>query len=184
MNAPPNLKTAAPPTTPTPEQLAEQIGQEYTAILSEEQTGNHKIVERAIRVGDKLIYCKGQVAHGNWEQWVKTFCPALSKSTVERWMNLAKNKDKIDAEIKDRISKNSTVTFLTLRQALAIANPQANPKGGNGETNASNLYDKASDNVVAKLKALAVDEADAAATKTSKALKETVATMKAGAKNT
>jgi hypothetical protein len=34
------------------------------------------------------------------------------------------------------------------------------------------------------LKALAVDEADAAATKTSKALKETVATMKAGAKNT
>jgi hypothetical protein len=49
-------------------------------------------------------------------------------------------------------------------------------------TKASDAYDKAADKLVEKLKALAVEEADAAATKTAKALKDTVATMKAGAK--
>jgi hypothetical protein len=47
---------------------------------------------------------------------------------------------------------------------------------------ASDAYDKVADKLVEKLKALAVEEADAAATKTAKALKDTVATMKAGAK--
>jgi hypothetical protein len=47
---------------------------------------------------------------------------------------------------------------------------------------ASDAYDKVADKLVEKLKALAVEEADAAATKTAKALKDTVATMRAGAK--
>jgi hypothetical protein len=114
---------------------------------------------------------------------VKAQCPALSKSTVERWMKLAENKSKIEAEIKNRNSINSTVTFLTLRQALAIANGKQRADS-NGEIKASDAYDRVSGNLVEKLKALAVDEADAAATKTAKALKDTVATMKAGAKNT
>jgi Protein of unknown function (DUF3102) len=120
------------PAGATPEQMAVQICDEYTAIISDEQSSNHRIVERAILVGDKLRYCKGLVAHGNWEQWVKSFCPTISKSTIERWMKLAENKSKIEAEIKNRISKNSTVTFLTLRQALAIANGNG---GGGGNTN-------------------------------------------------
>jgi Protein of unknown function (DUF3102) len=182
MTAPETSAAALPeePTRTTPEQLAVQIRQEYVAILSEEQAGNHKLVDRAIKVGAKLIYCKSKVAHGNWVPWVKANCPDLSKSTVERWMKLAENKGKIEAEIKKRSSKNSTVTFLTLRQALAIANGKG---GGGGGGNPGDVYDKASDRLVEKLKELGVDEADAAATKTSKALKDTVATMKAGRKN-
>ena len=171
------------PSAASTEQIAVQINQEYSAILSEEQGGNHKLVARAIEVGAKLLHCKSIVAHGNWGPWVKAQCPALSKSTVERWMNLAKSKDKIEAEIKNRNSKNSTVTFLTLRQALAIANGKQRADS-NGEIKASDAYDRVSGNLVEKLKALGVVEADAAATKTAKALKDTVATMKAGAKNT
>jgi Protein of unknown function (DUF3102) len=171
------------PSAASPEQIAVQINQEYSAILSEEQGGNHKLVARAIEVGEKLLHCKSIVAHGNWGPWVKAQCPALSKSTVERWMKLAENKSKIEAEIKNRNSINSTVTFLTLRQALAIANGKQRADS-NGEIKASDAYDRVSGNLVEKLKALAVDEADAAATKTAKALKDTVATMKAGAKNT
>jgi hypothetical protein len=165
-----------------PEQLAVQICKDYAAIISDERAGNHKLVDRAINLGAQLIYCKGIVAHGNWEGWVKTNCPTLSKRTVERWMKLAENKNKIEEEIRNRIGKNDTVTFLTLREALVIANgkPRAD---SNGEIKASDAYDRVSDNLVAKLKALAVDVADAAATKTAKALKDTVATMKAGAKN-
>lgn len=49
-------------------------------------------------------------------------------------------------------------------------------------TKATDAYDKVADKLVEKLKALAVEEADAAATKTAKALKDTVATMRAGAR--
>jgi hypothetical protein len=54
-------KLPAPGPAPTPEQLAVHICNEYAAILSEEQTGNHKLVERAIKVGEKLIYCKNSL---------------------------------------------------------------------------------------------------------------------------
>jgi hypothetical protein len=171
------------PKGPAPEQLAPTICKDYAAIISDERTDNHQLVERAMKVGADLIYCKSVVAHGNWQGWLKSYCPTISKRTVERWMKLAENRSKIEEEIKTRTGKNDTVTFLTLREALAIANGKPG-RGGNGETNASDAYDRVSDNLVAKLKALAVDEADAAATKTAKALKETVATMKAGAKNT
>jgi transposase len=107
---------------PTLEDRAARINQEYLAILTEEQRGNRGIVERAARVGKDLLDLKSKVGHGNWVKWVKANCPQISKSTVERWMKLAENKSKIEAEMKTRRDKNSTVTFLTLRQALVIAN--------------------------------------------------------------
>jgi hypothetical protein len=114
---------------PAPEQVAALIKQEYDAIFADQRGSNHKIVERAIKVGAQLLYCKSKVAHGNWVPWVKDKCPNISKSTVERWMKLAEKKEMIEAEIKARVGKNSTVTFLTLREALAIANG----KGGKGK---------------------------------------------------
>jgi hypothetical protein len=176
MDATTNPKTEA---EPTPEQVAERANQEYLAIIADERGSNHKIVERAIKVGAQLLFCKSKVAHGNWVPWVKAKCPNISKSTVERWMKLAENKEKIEAEMKERIGKNGTVTFLTLREALAIANG----KGGKSDPpTPCDAYDKAEDKLVEKLLALTVAEADAAATKTADALKDTVKTMKAGAK--
>ena len=73
------------------------------------------------------------------------------------------------------------MSFLTLTEALAIAN--AARTGSEPSTALRDTYDKAEDKLIEKLKDLGVDEAPvAAATKTADALKDTVKTMKAGAK--
>jgi predicted DNA-binding transcriptional regulator AlpA len=134
----------------------------------------HKIVERAVKVGEQLLYCKSKVAHGNWVTWVKTHCPQISKSTVERWMKLAENKDKIEAEIKTRISKNSTVTFLSLREALKIANAKAAPAGGSGDT-----YERVEARLLKKLEPMDFNNADTVVASTIRQLKAAVAQKKA-----
>jgi hypothetical protein len=63
-------ETPAPPPEPTSEQMAERANREYLDIINDQRGSNHKIVERAIAVGAKLIYCKSKVGHGNWVPWV------------------------------------------------------------------------------------------------------------------
>jgi Protein of unknown function (DUF3102) len=169
----PKPESGPVPPEPTPEQIAESANREYLAIIADQRGSNHNIVERAIKVGAQLIYCKGKVAHGNWVPWGKTNCPQISKSTVERWMKLAENKEKIAAEIKERNSKNSTVTFLTLREALTIANGSGDG-GGSGPT-----YDSVEARLLKQLEPMNHDTADAAVANTIRKLKAAVAQKKA-----
>jgi hypothetical protein len=167
--------TTKPVEGPTPEQMAERINHEYAAIFADERGNNHKIVERAIAVGAQLLYCKSKVAHGNWVPWVKANCPTISKSTVERWMKLAENKSKIEAEMKKREGINSTVTYLTLRQALAIANDSGSGGGGRDP------YDGAETRLLKQLEPMNFDTADTAVTNTIRKLKAAVAQKKPAA---
>ena len=82
-----------------------QINDEYVAIIAEERGGNHRIVDRAIKVGTSPLHCKTKVGHGGWVSWVGVNLPQISKRTVERWMKLAENKTKIEEEIKARITR-------------------------------------------------------------------------------
>jgi hypothetical protein len=68
----PETATPAPPPEPTPEQLAMGISRDYAAIIADQQTNNNKIVERAIKVGLQLNYCKTKVPHRNWKASLKT----------------------------------------------------------------------------------------------------------------
>ena len=65
-NPPRPNPTADEPSAPTVEQIAESANREYDAIITDQRGSNHKIVERAIKVGAQLLYCKSKVAHGNW----------------------------------------------------------------------------------------------------------------------
>jgi hypothetical protein len=174
---------ASKPVTPADElvrakEMAVRINAEYAAILSDQRENSHKTVERAIKVGLSLRTCKSKVGHGNWLKWVKENCPAMSKSTVERWMKLAEAKAEVEAEMQKRAGENVTVTHLSLREALKIADggPSATP-------NASDAYDSAQKALVKKLKKLVdADTADAAMAQTIKALQEAVDAMRAEAK--
>jgi len=64
-------------------------------------------------------------------------------------------------------------------EQVAAVNKKPNPKS----VTADEAYDDAQDKLIQKLKALAPDNADAAATKTIRELKETVSLMKTAAKN-
>lgn len=86
----------------------------------------------------------------------------------------AEKKDDIEAEIKKRLGKNGTVTFLSLREALAIANG----KGGKGG-NTSDTYEKAETRLLKNLEPMKFDDADAAVADTIRKLKAAVAQKKA-----
>jgi hypothetical protein len=116
MDATTNSKTEV--AEPTPEQLVERINQQYLAIVTDEGRSNRTIVDRAIRVGKDLLDLKskkGEIPHGDWKKWVPS---SIQSQEVQRWMNLAKNEEKIRAAIREREGKNDkkdTVSFLTLR---------------------------------------------------------------------
>jgi hypothetical protein len=132
--------------SPSLADLAAKLDAEFLAIKNSEIAGNRSVVQKAIAFGETLNEAKAQVGHGRWVNWVSDNCREISKSTAERYMKLAKG-----PEVRAELGKNSTVTFLTLRKALAIANP---PKKNN-EKNESDRYDTAESNLIAKLEDLA-----------------------------
>jgi Protein of unknown function (DUF3102) len=163
----------------TLEQIGDRISKEYLAIVADEGRSNRTIVDRAIRVGKDLLNVKksDKVPHGEWEKWVKNNLPQFNIRKVQRWMNLAENEAKIREEIAKRQgkNKNDTVSFLTLRQALAIANGSGDG-GGNG---GGDLYGGAETRLLKQLEPMNFDTADAAVTNTIRKLKAAVAQKKA-----
>jgi len=76
-------------------------------------------------------------------------------------------------EVRAALGKNDTVSDLSLRAALALANrnpPQPKPP--------SEEYDRAEGSLVKKLEALSPDTAEAAASETVERLNEAVARIK------
>ena len=73
------------------------------------------------------------------------------------------------SEVRAALGKNDTVSVLSLRAALALANRK--PK----EPKPSDEYDRAKNKLVEKLEALSPDTAEAAATETVERLREAVA---------
>jgi hypothetical protein len=171
-----NLGLTSPPAEPTLEDRAAKVTQDYLAIIAQEGQNNRTIVARAIRVGKDLLDLKDKVGHGNWEDWVETNLPQFNYKKVQRWMNLAKNEEKIKDAVKEREGNNKkdTVSFLTLREALAIANAKGGNGGGAGDT-----YERVEARLLKKLQPLDFNNADTVVTSTIRKLKEALAQKKA-----
>jgi hypothetical protein len=159
-------------------ELATRINTEYSAILKADQdakAANHSVVERAIALGQILHSAKERVAHGEWLNWLKTYCSEVEERTAQRYMKLA---DK-SATLRKKMNSD-TMSDLTLKQAFDLVDDKT-PSANSG--NVSDAYDSAQKKLIKKLEALPPDEADAAANETIKLLKSTVTTMKNAVKN-
>jgi len=155
----------APPTTsPSLTDLATRINSEFAAIQKADQDANKNVVQRAITFGRTLSQAKEKVGHGKWEKWLNDNCRAISARTAQRYMKL-----EASSEVRAALGKNDTVSVLSLRTALALANRK--PK----EPKPSDEYDRAENKLVEKLEALSPDTGEAAATETVDRLKEAVA---------
>jgi hypothetical protein len=132
------------------------------------------ILQQAIEVGGLLLQAKERVGHGKFGSWLEKHKLAISERSAQRYMALKEEWPKIEAWMK---TNSATVADLSLNKAEKIIAATPDPP------KASDLYDKAQDNLIKKLKELAVEEADAASAKTIAELRKTVGTMKAGAKN-
>jgi len=163
---PPPVAAAVPP--PSLSDLAARINTEFAAIQKTEQDANRGAVQRAISLGRTLSQAKEKVGHGKWEKWLTDNCRDISARTAQRYMKLADS-----PEVRAALGKNDTVSDLSLRAALALANrnpPQPKPP--------SDEYDKAESKLVEKLEALSPDTAEAAASSTVERLHEAVARIK------
>jgi len=77
---------------------------------AEAQAYAGKAIERALEAGDLLLLAKSQVAHGQWQSWLKEHCPAISIRTAQDYMRVAKSLP---------VEKRSAA-HLTVRSALRI----------------------------------------------------------------
>jgi hypothetical protein len=123
-----------------------------------------------------LIEAKSRAGFGNFDAWLQAHCQ-LSFSTARRFMRMAKNREKIEAQIAS--GKSVKLTDLN---AGALLTDQSSGNGSGGEKNASDKYDAAQNKLVERLQDLNLDQVDAAIKATTDELKKTAATMKAGAK--
>jgi Protein of unknown function (DUF3102) len=162
------------PTAPTPMPVAEQfdLAKRIKACIEDIGKATHGALMRAIEAGELLLQAKVGIDHGRWGTWLET-C-GLSDRTAQRYMKVAEGRPKIEAKLKE---KSATVADLTLRQAEGLLSSNS----GN-DISPSVAYDNAEKSLLKKLKALPIEEADDHAQKTIKDLKETVSTMRAGAK--
>jgi hypothetical protein len=165
-----DIKTAPPSAVPSSSltDLAARINTEFVAIQKADQDANKTVVQRAISFGKTLCQAKEKVGHGKWEKWLKDNCRKISVRTAQRYMKLADS-----SEVRAELGKNDTVSVLSLRAALALANRKTN-----SEPKPSEEYDRAESKLVEKLEALSPDTAEAAATETVERLREAITRIK------
>ena len=126
--------TTDKPSAPGPSlsDLASRINTEFAAIQKAEHDTNKSAVQRAISLGRTLSQAKEKIGHGKWEKWLNDNCREISARTAQRYMKLADS-----SEVRAALGKNDTVSDLSLRAALALAN--RNPK----PSKPSDEYDRA-----------------------------------------
>jgi Protein of unknown function (DUF3102) len=159
--------TAPPSPSPSLTDLATRINTEFAAIQKADQDANKTVVQRAITFGRTLCQAKEKVGHGKWEKWLNDNCHDISVRTAQRYMKLADS-----PELRAEMGKNDTVSVLSLRAALALANRK--PK----DPKPSDEYDRAENKLVEKLEALSPDTVEAAASETVERLNAAVARIK------
>jgi hypothetical protein len=159
---------ASPIATPSLSDFATRINTEFTAIQKADQDANKTVVQRAIAFGRTLSQAQEKVGHGKWVKWLNDNCRDISVRTAQRYMKLADS-----PEVRAELGKNDTVSLLSLRKALALANrkPKKDPKP-------SEEYDRAENKLVEKLEALSPDAAEAAASETVERLREAITRIK------
>jgi len=157
------MSTDKPP-GPSLSDLATRINSEFAALQKADRDTNKTVVQRAITFGRTLCQAKEEVGHGKWEKWLNDNCRDISVRTAQRYMKLADS-----PEVRTAMGKNDTVSSLSLRAALALANKTKT------DPNPSEEYDRAETALVKKLEALSPDTAEAAATETVGRLRDAVA---------
>ena len=167
--------------TITPKALSEtELANRIKVCIAESKKAEQNALARGIEAGELLIQAKAKYGqHGLWKVWLNC---ELSERTAQRYMKLANGQGKLEQIMKD---KSAIVADLTLAEAERLLADDGKGKGGGGggkDTPPSVAYDNAEKSLLKKLKALPLGEVDDHSQKTIKELKDTVATMKAGAK--
>ena len=171
-------------TTVTPKALSEtELANRIKACVAEikkaAQATQNALV-RAFEAGELLIQAQKEYGqHGLWKSWLNTNCE-LSERTAQLYMQLAEGRSKIEAELAKK--DGATVADLSLRGALSLLKSGSSNGNSGDSKNLFDAYGNAEKSLLKRLKLLPLAEAEMHSKKTIDELRDTVATMKAGAK--
>jgi Protein of unknown function (DUF3102) len=114
--------------------LAARIRAELDGVQAAAKTG----IEHALNAGDLLIQAQKRLKHGEWTPWLKEHVK-ISDRTARLYIQLAKNRQKIEASNRQRIADFTIQGALELISAprTSASRSKGNPDGGarrSGET--------------------------------------------------
>lgn len=95
--------------------LAADIRREHAAVGEAAARG----VQHALAAGDALIEARASIAHGAWSTWLAANVPGLSARTAQLYMQLARNRDRLDAQRVADSSLRAAVALVSKPGALA-----------------------------------------------------------------
>jgi len=162
------------------EELAKSIKEKHSMMLSSFRNS----VIHAMDVGDLLTEAKKRVGHGNFEAWCATHCQ-LSPRTARRYMGMAKDRAKIEAQLAAKTANLGDLNaqrLLTDQSGGGGGGGNGGGGGGRGQQTPAGEYDQLEEKLIDKLKELDPSEARDHADKTIAALNDTVADIASIAK--
>jgi len=179
------MTTSTSVTVPQPiskmseEELAKSIKEKHSMML----TSFRSSVTHAMDVGDLLTEAKKRVGHGKFEAWCATHCQ-LSPRTARRYMGMAKDRAKIEAQLAAKTANLADLNAqrLLTNQSGGGGGGGNHGGGGRGQQTPAGEYDKLEEKLLDKLKELDPSEARDHADKTIAALNDTVADIASIAK--
>jgi Protein of unknown function (DUF3102) len=144
----------------------------------EQLTNNLRyIAPRAISIGEDLNKAKVLAGHGGFLKWVKLNC-AMTNKTAERYMNLATNKDKLLAKLREKGREGDEFEMLSNLSLAQCERLITEPNSSSGGDNASDAYDRAEKKLIEKLNGFSLGAAEAAVAETIRQLNQAVELMK------
>jgi hypothetical protein len=180
--AEPKLPATAPAPAPLDdlEQLAPRIRNAHSAVVT--AAGN--MILKAMEAGTLLLQAQARVPRNTWMAWLQQNCPAISDRTVRVYIQLAKGREKIEANMKTGLAATANPT---LTQALTWlkepSDPNSGSAGGTGGPKPSDNYDAVEGKLIKKLEEIvSPDTAVAAAQETINKLVDRVR-IKTGGKH-
>jgi hypothetical protein len=175
---------AAPASQPISKMSEEELAKSIKEKISMMLTSFRSSVTHAMEVGDLLNEAKSRVGHGNFEAWLTTHCQ-LSFRTARRYMKMAKERAKIEAQLT---TKSASLADLNAQRLLTDQSGGGVSGGGGGGNNPTQTpageYDQLEEKLINKLKELDPSEARDHADKTIGALNDTVEDIASIAKRT
>lgn len=164
------------------DEYAAQASSEHAAItqaFKDAKTANHKIVGRAIELGQLLSHIRDLVGHGQWLPWLKAKCPDIKERTAQRYMKLAEKKTELQTKIKSDTMTDFAADTIPPDMTLAAAFRLIEDKSGGGQDTPSGAYEKVEQRLIKKLKDLDVPTAEASVANTIKSLNTQLTVLKA-----
>ena len=175
----PKLPAAAPAPAPLDdlEQLAPRIRNAHKDVVA----AASNMILKAMEAGTLLLQAQNKVPRNTWMAWLQQNCPAISDRTVRVYIQLAKGREKIEANMKTGLAATANPT---LTQALTwLKEPSDTNSGSGASPKPSDNYDAVEGKLIKKLEEIvSPDTAVAAAQETINKLVDRVR-IKTGGKH-